>query len=83
MFFIIGIVVVFGSVAGGYAPHGDFRVLWQPFEFIIILGAALGGFVISNPKDVTFATGRHLGRRWIHISSAIRRFSRKASAGVR
>ena len=28
MFFIIGIVIVFGSVAGGYAPHGDLRVLW-------------------------------------------------------
>ncbi|MBT4046264.1 MAG: flagellar motor stator protein MotA [Rhodospirillaceae bacterium] len=62
MFFIIGLVVVFGSVAGGYAPHGDFRVLWQPLEFLIILGAAVGGFIISNPKDVTMATGKHLGR---------------------
>ncbi|MBT3330423.1 MAG: flagellar motor stator protein MotA [Rhodospirillaceae bacterium] len=62
MFFIIGLVVVFGSVAGGYAPHGDFRVLWQPIEFLIILGAAVGGFIISNPKDVTMATGKHLGR---------------------
>jgi len=52
MFFIIGIVIVFGSVAGGYAPHGDLRVLWQP----------LGGFIISNPKEVTLATGKHLGR---------------------
>ena len=62
MFFTIGIVIVFGSVAGGYAPHGDFRVLWQPFEFLIILGAAVGGFIISNPKEVIFATGKHLGR---------------------
>ena len=62
MFFIIGIVVVFGSVAGGYAPHGDLRVLWQPLEYLIILGAALGGFIISNPKDITLATGKHLGR---------------------
>ena len=53
---------MFGSVAGGYVPHGDLRVLWQPLEFLIILGAALGGFIISNPKDVTMATGRHLGR---------------------
>ena len=62
MFFIIGIVVVFGSVAGGYMPHGDLRVLWQPLEFLIILGAAIGGFIIANPKDVTLATGKHLGR---------------------
>ncbi len=62
MFFIIGLVVVFGSVASGYAPHGDLRVLWQPLEYLIILGAALGGFIISNPKDVTLATGKHLGR---------------------
>ena len=62
MFLIIGLVVVFGSVVGGYVPHGDLRVLWQPFEFVIILGAALGGFIISNPKEVTLATGKHLGR---------------------
>ncbi len=62
MFFIIGLVIVFGSVVGGYMPHGDLRVLWQPLEFLIILGAALGGFVISNPKEVTMATGKHLGR---------------------
>ncbi|MBL6953903.1 MAG: flagellar motor stator protein MotA [Alphaproteobacteria bacterium] len=62
MFLIIGLVVVFGSVVGGYVPHGDLRVLWQPYEFLIILGAAFGGFIISNPKDVTMATGKHLGR---------------------
>ena len=52
-------VVVFGC---GYAPHSDLRVLWQPLEYLIILGDALGGFIISNPKDVTLATGKHLGR---------------------
>jgi len=32
MFFIIGFVVVFGSVAGGYmAAGGHMDVLWQPF----------------------------------------------------
>ncbi len=62
MFLIIGLVVVFGSVVGGYVPHGDLRVLWQPLEFLIILGAAFGGFIISNPKEITMATGKHLGR---------------------
>ncbi len=62
MFFIIGIVVVFGSVLGGYLPHGSFAVLMQPFEVLIICGAALGGYIISNPKYVLLGTGKHLGR---------------------
>ena len=40
MFFIIGAVVVTISVIGGYAANGGhLGVLWQPFEFIIIIGA--------------------------------------------
>ncbi len=62
MFFLIGLVIVVGSVLGGYMPHGDIRVLWQPLEVLIICGAALGGFVIANPKDVIFGSGKHLGR---------------------
>src|SRR5690606_33860115 len=27
-------------------------LLWQPFEILIIFGAALGGFVIANPVKV-------------------------------
>ena len=43
MFFIIGFIVVFGSVVGGYlALGGHLDVLWQPFEFVIIGGAAIG-----------------------------------------
>ena len=54
--------VVVGSVLGGYMPHGDIRVLWQPLEVLIILGSAIGGFIISNPKTVLFATAKHFGR---------------------
>ncbi len=52
MTFLIGIVVLFGAVLGGYLPHGKFEVLWQPLEFLIIAGAAMGGFIIGNPKEV-------------------------------
>ena len=53
MFFIIGVVIVFGSVALGFAMHhGHFAVLWQPNEFVIIFGAAIGALIISNPKHV-------------------------------
>jgi chemotaxis protein MotA len=50
---IIGVVVVFLSVFGGYAAMGGhLEVLWQPFEFVIILGAALGAYVIANSGTV-------------------------------
>jgi chemotaxis protein MotA len=62
MLFLIGLVVVFGSVLGGYMPHGDIRVLWQPLEVLIICGAALGAFIISNPKSVLVGAGKHMGR---------------------
>ena len=43
MLVIVGIVVVFGCVFGAYAVHGGhLGVLWQPSEFVIILGAAVG-----------------------------------------
>jgi chemotaxis protein MotA len=46
---IIGIVVVIGSVLGGFMAHGGkIMALWQPFELIIIGGAALGAFIIAN-----------------------------------
>ena len=53
MFFIIGFLLVFGSVIGGYmALGGHLDVLWQPFEFVIIGGGAIGAFVIANPKRI-------------------------------
>ncbi len=53
MLFIIGLVVVLGSVAGGYGMHGgNFKVLWQPSEYVIIFGAAIGAMIISNPKHM-------------------------------
>ena len=53
MFLIIGLVVVLGSVIGGYTMHhGKLGVLWQPTEFIIIIGAGIGSMLISNPPAV-------------------------------
>ena len=62
MFFFIGLVVLVASVLGGYLPHGKAEVLWQPFEFIIIIGAAIGGFIIGNPKEVLFKSGKALAQ---------------------
>lgn len=50
MFSIIGIAVVLGAVAGGYAmSHGKFPVLWQPAELVVIFGAAIGSMLVANP----------------------------------
>lgn len=50
---IIGLVVVLASVLGGYAlAHGNFSVLIQPAEYIVILGAAIGSLIIGNPPQV-------------------------------
>jgi hypothetical protein len=53
MFAIIGIVVVFGCVVGGYLmEHGHLRVLLQPAELITIGGAAIGTILIANPLHI-------------------------------
>jgi chemotaxis protein MotA len=51
---IIGIIVVFASVLGGFVlSHGKIAALIQPFEVMIIGGAALGAFLQSNPGYMT------------------------------
>jgi len=53
MFVIIGIVVVFGAVVGGYLmEHGHLKVLLQPAELVIIGGAAVGTVLIANPLHI-------------------------------
>ncbi|HSY99211.1 MAG TPA: flagellar motor stator protein MotA [Terriglobales bacterium] len=53
MFAIIGIVIVFGSVVGGYLmEHGNIRVLIQPAELVVIGGAAIGTVLIANPLHI-------------------------------
>ncbi|MBS1875283.1 MAG: flagellar motor stator protein MotA [Acidobacteria bacterium] len=53
MFAIIGILVVFGAVIGGYLmEHGNLKVLIQPAELVIIGGAAIGTVLIGNPPYI-------------------------------
>lgn len=53
MFVIIGIVVVFGAVVGGYLmEHGNLKVLIQPAELLIIGGAAAGTVLVANPLHI-------------------------------
>ncbi len=53
MLFFIGAITVLACVLGGFAAMGGHLfVLWQPFEFVIIVGAAVGSFIIANPKSI-------------------------------
>jgi chemotaxis protein MotA len=53
MFAIIGIVVVFGCVVGGFLmEHGNLKVLIQPAEVVTIGGAAIGTVLIANPLHI-------------------------------
>src|SRR6187455_2742770 len=50
---IVGIIVVIGSVLGGYIMEGgEVLVLNQPAEFVVIGGAALGSLLIGTPISV-------------------------------
>jgi chemotaxis protein MotA len=56
MLAIIGTLVVFGCVLGGFMAGGSsLLLLWHPFEVLIIVGGALGAFLISNPLKVVKA----------------------------
>lgn len=49
MFVLIGYLIVVGSVLGGYLlAGGHMGALFQPLELLIIGGAAIGAFVVSN-----------------------------------
>ena len=63
MLALIGSAVVLVCVFGGYVLNGGHLfVLFQPFEFVIIGGAALGAFIISNRAPVLkSAAGAVLG----------------------
>jgi chemotaxis protein MotA len=53
---VIGTVVVFGCVLGGFVLEGGHILhLWHPTEILIIVGSAFGAFLISNPVKVTKA----------------------------
>jgi chemotaxis protein MotA len=57
MLIIVGFLIVIISVVGGYVlSHGKLGALWQPYELMIIGGAALGAFLVSTPAKIVKAT---------------------------
>lgn len=58
---IIGILIVIICTLASYAlDHGNLAVLWMPFEFIIILGSAIGAFITSNTPATLKRVGKSL-----------------------
>jgi chemotaxis protein MotA len=53
MFAIIGILLVFGAVIGGFLMEkGHIEVLIPPAEMLIIVGAATGTLLVANPIHI-------------------------------
>ena len=56
MFAVIGYVIVFGAILGGFAMEGGaIAILIQPVEFMIIGGAAIGALVVGTPIKILMA----------------------------
>lgn len=61
MTIIIGLLITLGCMLGGFmAMGGHVGVIWQPWEYVIICGAALGTFVVANPMKIIKDTGKAL-----------------------
>ncbi len=57
MLILIGFFVVIASVLGGYlGAHGRLGALWQPYEVVIIGGAAVGAFLVGTPAKTVKQT---------------------------
>jgi chemotaxis protein MotA len=56
MLIFAGLAVIMGAIAGGYLWHGGHLILlWQPAEFLIIGGAAVGILIVSTPFPLVHA----------------------------
>lgn len=56
---IIGLVITLGCMLGGFtAMGGHIEVIWQPWEFVIIVGMSIGTFVVANPMKIIKDTGK-------------------------
>ena len=63
MTIIIGLVITLGCLLGGFvAMGGHVAVIWQPWEYVIICGSALGTFVVANPMKTIKDSGEGIDR---------------------
>lgn len=58
---IVGILIVLGSVFGGFAlMGGTFHQIWHPIELVVIGGAGFGALVLGNPTHVLKELGTQI-----------------------
>lgn len=56
---LIGLIVAIGSLISGFvAMGGHLAVIWQPWEYVIICGIAIGTFIVANPMSLVKDTGK-------------------------
>jgi chemotaxis protein MotA len=56
---LIGLVLSLVCILGSFAAMGGHvEVIWQPYEYIIILGAGIGAMIVANPMKVLKDTGK-------------------------
>jgi chemotaxis protein MotA len=54
---LFGFIITLASLLGGFtALGGHIGVIWQPWEFVIIAGMALGIYIVANPWKVVIDT---------------------------
>jgi len=59
---ILGAIILFGCIIGGYMMHGgSLAALYQPSEVLIICGASFGAMIIGNPFSVSVGVMKSAG----------------------
>jgi chemotaxis protein MotA len=59
MTFILGLIIVCVCLLGSFVMMGGhLEVLWQPYEYVIILGSAIGTFFVANPMKIVKDVGK-------------------------
>ncbi|MFT6152789.1 MAG: chemotaxis protein MotA [Crocinitomicaceae bacterium] len=59
MLFFLGFAVIICSIIFGYiGAHGVLSTLWQPYEFLIIIGSGIGAHIVANPGSIHMAIFR-------------------------
>jgi chemotaxis protein MotA len=56
---IVGLIITLACLLGSFvAMGGHVGVIWQPWEYVIICGSALGTFVVANPMKTIKDSGK-------------------------
>ena len=70
---VIGLIIVLATVVGGFVfAGGNVATLWQPAEFIIVFGAAIGALVVGNSRYVLTETLSQLRYQFTQVKDQTR-----------